>query len=213
MRFVRIAAILVGLFVVLWGAADVTSRIARTVLGPNAAQTIFAPAAATDVHAQEPSAAIATTTALGPITPAVLKIPAIGVNANIEQVGRKADGSMGTPSNFTDVAWYALGGEPGGHGNVVIDGHVDNALTKSGVFENLQQLQKGDYVTLEDTSGHAVVYQVSDVSAYPASSTPPDSLFISTGPSELILITCQGDWVASAHSFNERLVVTAEPAY
>ena len=215
MHWVRIAAILVGLFVVLWGAADITSRVANAALGKDALFGSFAPAAALDVPTAHGDTAVATTsaTSTGPITPAVLKIPAIGVNANIEQVGKKADGSMGTPSNFTDVAWYELGGQPGGQGNVVIDGHVDNALTKSGVFENLSQLQKGDYITVEDSSGHAVAYKVSTVQSFDASTTPSDSIFASRGPSQLILITCQGDWVPSQKSFNERLVVTAEPAY
>jgi sortase A len=111
------------------------------------------------------------------------------------------------------LAWYALGGQPGGAGNVVIDGHVDNALTTSGVFENLDQLQKGDYVTVEDNAGHAVAYKVSSVQYFDASSTPPDSIFAATGPSQLILITCEGEWVPSLKEFNQRLVVTAEPAY
>jgi sortase (surface protein transpeptidase) len=74
-------------------------------------------------------------------------------------------------------------------------------------------LQKGDYITVEDAAGHAVAYKVSTVQAFSASSTPSDSIFASTGPSQLILITCEGEWVPSAKSFNERLVVTAEPAY
>ena len=53
---------------------------------------------------------------------------------------------MGTPSTFYTVAWYSAGPKPGEPGNTVIDGHVNNALGLSGVFEHLGDVQIGDTI-------------------------------------------------------------------
>jgi hypothetical protein len=59
--------------------------------------------------------------------PTSLAIPAIGVNAAVEQVGVNAQGNMDVPRNPNNTAWYAPGARPGQQGNAVIAGHVDYA--------------------------------------------------------------------------------------
>jgi len=194
--YLRLAVVAVGVLCVLVGAADATSRLVNN-MGPDAAFLAFAPAAAINNF---------------PIVPARLKIPSLGVNAKVESVGIKDDGAMATPSNFDNVAWYSLGAKPGAQGSAVIAGHVNNALLKSGVFERLSQIKNGDYITVEDSAGKALVYKVSSVEEYQPDA-PTDALFATTGPSLLVLITCDGEWVPSARSYDKRLVVIAEPAY
>ena len=116
---------------------------------------------------------------------------------------------MGTPQNFGDVAWYSLGSKPGEPGNAVIDGHVNNALTKAGVFEHLTQIKLGDPISVTDSAGRSLNYKVTDIEEYPADTAPADSIFATTGPSQLVLITCDGDWVPADKSFSQRLVVFA----
>lgn len=200
----------IGLFVVLAGAADVTSRFSRSFLGENAAFTAFAPvvvlfnAGATDSLF---GAARATTT---PLVPATLSIPTIGVHAKVEQVGKKADGTMGTPQKFEDVAWYSLGAKPGEAGNAVFAGHVNNALTKAGVFEHLSLLKLGDTFSISDSSGRSLNYKVTDIEQYPADTAPAAAIFATTGPSRVVLITCDGDWVSADKTFSKRLVIFAQ---
>ena len=105
-----------------------------------------------------------------------------------------------------------IGAKPGAQGSAVFAGHVNNALLKSGVFERLSQIKNGDYITVEDSAGKALVYKVSSVEEYQPDA-PTDALFATTGPSRLVLITCDGEWVPSARSYDKRLVVIAEPAY
>jgi len=208
----QIVCAVVGVLVVLVGAADVTSRIARGAFGPNALFEAFAPAVAINnpLFVQNaPSALSITVASTTPIIPARLVIPVIGVNANVEQVGNNAAGSMGTPRTFGDVAWYMLGPKPGDPGNAVIDGHVNNALTTTGVFEHLSQLKPGDKIMLSDTSGNTLTYTVTSTVDYGTNNAPVASIFSNTGPSQLVLVTCDGTWVQSQHSFNERLVVYA----
>ena len=118
---------------------------------------------------------------------------------------------MATPTSFADVAWYALGGHPGSEGNTVFAGHVNNALTKSGVFGHLAQVGLGDYVTVSNADGHTLIYKVVSIDKYPANEAPAASIFATAGPSRLVLITCDGDWVQSEKTFDKRLVITAKP--
>ena len=196
-KITRTVLLCVGVLVILVGASDMVTRLAHNVFPENAASVAFGPAI---------------TTLAQPLVPARLDIPAIGVHATVEQVVVKADGSMGTPHNFTDVGWYSLGVKPGEPGNAVIDGHVNNALTTAGVFEHLGDLKAGDYVTVSDTGGHALVYKVGQVERYGADSAPLSDIFATAGPSQLVLITCDGDWVQAKHSFDKRLVVYASLA-
>jgi len=118
---------------------------------------------------------------------------------------------MATPTDFADVAWYAPGGRPGGTGNAVFAGHVNNALTTAGVFAHLKQVNLGDYVTVSDKDGYTIVYKITAIDQYPADEAPAASIFATEGPSQLVLITCDGDWVPTEKTFDKRLVITAVP--
>ena len=209
----RYVALGLGVFVVLFGAADVSSRLAHSAFGSNASLYSFAPAITLLGTNNAERGVIATSTAHAasttPLVPVRLQIPSIGVNAKVEQVGKKDDGSMGTPSTFGDVAWYAPGQAPGQAGNAVIDGHVNNALTTAGVFMHLSQIALGDTVTVLNASGTKMDFVVTNIEEVPADSAPAASIFATTGPSQLVLITCDGSWVQSAKSFDKRLVVFA----
>jgi len=56
--------------------------------------------------------------------------------------------NIGTPNNFTDVAWYSAGVVPGEVGSTIIVGHVDNGLGMAGVFIHLADIEMGDQVTI-----------------------------------------------------------------
>jgi LPXTG-site transpeptidase (sortase) family protein len=210
----RIAATTIGLFVIIVGAADVASRLAHAAFGANANLMVFAPVALLG-NSSLGSSFFGTSTPQqhDPLVPARLTIPVIGVSAAVEAVGKKADGSMATPQKFGDVAWYSLGSKPGQAGNAVIAGHVNNALTTAGVFEHLSQVVIGDSVEVADSAGKTLTYKVTEIDEYPANEAPADTIFATTGPSQLVLITCDGDWVQSAHSFDKRLVVIAALQY
>ncbi len=205
-----IAATVVGVCVVVFGAADVSSRVARAVFGDKASLYTFGPVAlingVTPTTAAPAQTHAATTT---PLVPVRLQIPSIGVDAAVEQVGKKDDGTMGTPQKFGNVAWYAPGPLPGQAGNAVIDGHVNNALTTAGVFEHLSQIALGDNIVVLNASGTPVTFIVNKVQEYPADMAPSASIFATTGPAGLVLITCDGSWVPSQKSFDKRLVVFA----
>jgi sortase A len=192
-----------GIFVVLVGLINVVTRFsAQLHISGDAVQTAFAPLGSL------PSAftAVASTT---PLIPARLSIPSIGVHADVEQVGKKADGSMATPSSFETVGWYKLGARPGQEGNAIIAGHVNNALTRAGVFEHLSDVKLGDTVVVEDAEGRTLSYVVSHTAQYKTDEAPTD-IFTAEGPTQLVLITCDGQWDAAARSYDKRFVVYAQ---
>jgi len=197
---------------VLVGLADVTSRMAQSVLGEDALFDAFAPAAAPRPASATPAAAAGTTTT-GVLVPARLKVPGLGIDAKVEEVGQRGDGAMGTPADFMNVGWWSEGSKPGERGSAVFAGHVNNALTKPGVFEHLSQIKKGDYITVSDTGGRTLVYEVQEIALYETDRAPLARIFARTGPSQLVLITCEGDWLEEEQSFDKRLVVIARPAY
>lgn len=203
-HYVRYAAIAVGILCVLVGLADLTTRLANSV-GDDAGFLAFAPAAALNTP-------LAPTSTPGTIIPARLRVPSIGVDAKVVATGLKDDGSMDTPKDFRDISWYSPGAKPGADGSAVFAGHVNNALTSAGVFQHLSQVKQGDYVTLADAAGKTKVYRVSSVTEYPADAAT-DQLFATSGPEQIVLITCDGEWVPKAHTFDKRLVVVAKPAY
>ncbi len=206
---VRWFLVAVGGLVILVGAVNLFSRAFEYVGGADATRTAFQPLGMLDSTQAFPNnvSLVATTT---PIIPAHVKIPSIGVDANIEEVGEKDDGSMETPKSFQNIGWYTLGPKPGSGGNAVMAGHVNNALTTSGVFEHLSDVKVGDYITVADSTGKTLIYIVTQTAQYNLDSAPTSAIFSQTGPSQLVLITCDGAWDAAAHSYNKRLVVYAK---
>jgi len=139
--------------------------------------------------------------------PVRLKIPALSIDANVQQVGRTKAGAVGIPSNFTDVAWYQYSPVPGALGNALIDGHLDNAISLPGVFKHLSDIQPGDDIYVVNASGQELHFTVTKTESIPYNATSTDEIFSTSSAAHLILITCQGTWDQSIKEYSNRLVV------
>lgn len=141
--------------------------------------------------------------------PARLIIPAIGVNASIEEVNVTADGDLDVPRKnpWTDTGWYASGPSPGDQGSAVIDGHLDRPGGYPAVFWFLRNLQPGNEVLIENTRGQTFRFRVIDVAFYSPRDAPIQEIFANNSGKYLNLITCAGDWIPSQHQTTLRLVV------
>ncbi|HET9641257.1 MAG TPA: class F sortase [Candidatus Paceibacterota bacterium] len=159
-----------------------------------------------------PSLASAAASIPSAVKPVRLIVPALGIDANVQQLGINAKGAMMAPSNFTDVGWYRYGTVPGHVGSAVIDGHVDNGLGLDGVFKHLGDVQKGDDIYIEDQNGKKLHFIVDDVQIYPFDASPAQKIFGQTDSARLNLITCAGTWVKGQRTYNERLVVYSKLA-
>jgi sortase (surface protein transpeptidase) len=142
--------------------------------------------------------------------PSRLSIPALSINAHVQYVGINAKGNIGTPNNFTDVAWYSYGVVPGATGTAVIDGHVDNGLGLAGIFKHLSNIQIGDEVDVITNGGTKMSFVVTTIQTYDYQNVPAQAIFGTSSASRFLnLITCDGAWVQGGDTYNERLIVTA----
>lgn len=141
--------------------------------------------------------------------PTRLIIPAIGINANIEQVGILPNGDMATPAQnpWEDTGWYKAGPPPGERGSAVIDGHLDRPGGYPAVFWYLRDLHVGDTVLVINRAGKAVHFHVTRIELYTPQTAPIQDIFGNRGGTYLNLITCAGDWIPSEHQTTLRLVV------
>lgn len=140
--------------------------------------------------------------------PKRLRIPVINVDSVIEFVNTAPDGKMETPKNPADVAWYELGARPGEIGSAVITGHYGVRKDGQGsVFDDLNKLNPGDRVYVEDESGKSISFVVRESRNY-SSNADALRVFISDdGKAHLNLITCEGVWNKNSKSYSQRLVV------
>jgi LPXTG-site transpeptidase (sortase) family protein len=141
--------------------------------------------------------------------PVRLIIPAIAINAPVEEVGTQANADLATPTQnpWQDVGWYNLGPQPGERGSAVIDGHLDRPGGFPAVFWHLRDLHVGDEVLVKNSSGITLRFQVTRIEFYPPQDAPIQDIFGNWGGTYLNLITCAGDWIPSQHQTNMRLVV------
>lgn len=141
-----------------------------------------------------------------PALPLWLRIPALRIDARVQQVGRTAAGLMANPNNFYDVGWYIGGARPGQEGSAVIAGHVDNALGLDGIFKHLNDLVVGDDVYV-DTTGETLHFRVTRTMIYSYDNVPVNELFTKTDGVYLNLVTCSGTWLFKQRTYDHRLVV------
>ena len=145
----------------------------------------------------------------GPITPARLRIPSIGVDAWIGAVGLRGDGSMDVPDNLWTSSWLAKGPRPGQAGNAVIAGH--RGVGTPALFSHLENVRAGDRIYVSDAAGNELIYVVTGVASLDLSRSTQVAVFGPTTAQQLVLITCFGRYVASARTYDHRLVVFSRP--
>src|SRR6266480_3445478 len=138
-----------------------------------------------------------------------LLIPSIGVNASIESVGVRPDGTMETPAQrpWNDVGWYNSGPRPGERGSAVIAGHLDRPGGNPAVFWRLRDLHTGDSVLVIDASGKALRFQVTRIIFFQPQDAPVQDVWAIRLGAFLNLTTCAGDWIPTQHQTALRLVV------
>jgi sortase (surface protein transpeptidase) len=139
--------------------------------------------------------------------PSRIQIPAIGVDANIQDVGIGKTGNMAVPTNYTDVGWYRYGTVPGQVGSAVIDGHVDNGAGLAAVFKRLGELQRGDDIYILTETGRKLHFKVEEIGHYSLADVPLQALFNRKDAPRLNLITCEGTWIPSKKEYDERMIV------
>ncbi|HYF96543.1 MAG TPA: class F sortase [Patescibacteria group bacterium] len=143
-------------------------------------------------------------------SPKKIKINKLSVNALVRALGTKENGELKAPSNIYDTGWYNQSAKPGEHGAMLIDGHY-RGPTKPGVFKNINNLVKGDVITIERGDGKTFDYKVVKTEVYDADKVPMASALVPIEPGKpgLNLITCGGKYNPSTKLYDERIMVFA----
>ena len=140
--------------------------------------------------------------------PVRVEIPSIGVASSLDRLGRAPDGTVEVPREWEVAGWYAPGPRPGDPGSAVILGHVDS---KGGpaVFYRLHQLRRGDQIKIARSDGSAVGFVVQRTEQYPKDRFPTDEVYYPTLTPTLRLVTCGGDFDATAGHYRSNVIVFA----
>lgn len=191
-----------------WGCA--ISLLLLTGCAAQAPDAVSEPTASVAVASPVPTPTVAPSVTPLPVgvAPSRVVIPRILLDEPLIDLGLTADGGMEVPSDFGDVGWYAPGGRPGGHGPLVIAGHVDSR-TGAAVFDRLRELAVDDTVDIVDVEGGLHTYRVVEVADYAKAAFPTVRVFGASAADELRLITCGGDFDASVGSYEDNRVVFA----
>jgi hypothetical protein len=157
----------------------------------------------------ETFAPVTTPKSLAHATAARIRVPAVGIDAPLMNVGLDSDGWIAAPppEDPNLAGWYQNGISPGERGTAVIVGHVDNR-TGPAVFYGLGSVQRGNRVEVPRLDGSTAVFEVYGVEVYSKADFPGAKVYGDTGHAELRVITCGGVY-SQADGYDANVVVFA----
>lgn len=196
-----ITAIAVGAAGVILGGGILRGGVATPppAVGPGRPADIPVP---TVTDLASPSAARA-----APL-PVALRIPAIGVNTRLVDLGLTPAGTIEVPADPAVAGWYTRSPRPGAIGSSIILGHVDS-LYGSAVFYRLSHLHPGARVYIRRADRSLAVFRVDAVRMYDKSRFPTTAVYGPTPDAELRLVTCGGSFAQTLKSYLSNIVVYA----
>jgi sortase (surface protein transpeptidase) len=142
--------------------------------------------------------------------PVRLRIPAIGVDSPVVDIGVDAAGVLVPPPTADQVGWFTGGPAPGDTGPALLAAHVDSRAGP-GVFFRLIDLRAGDQISVERADQTSVAFTVVSTSRVPKSAFPTELVYAPLPVPMLRLITCGGTFDRAAHSYRDNVIVEAAP--
>ncbi len=145
-----------------------------------------------------------------PFVPTSLSLAAFHVTAAVEPV-LTAGGVLAPPDDPARIGWWGAGSLAGAAaGTTVVVGHVDGPAGPGALYR-LVHARPGDRVTVAGSNGEHVTYAVTSLQYHGKGDPLPTSLFTSTGPPHLVLISCGGAFDRSDDQYADNVVVQASP--
>ncbi|MEV0826291.1 class F sortase [Nonomuraea rubra] len=145
-----------------------------------------------------------------PSTPIRLVIKRLGINAPIQSVGLKRDGTIQVPpsENHNLVGWYRNMSTPGEVGPAVLLGHKDTR-TRAAVFARLPELKNGDTIEVKRQDKTTAVFTVGGVEQADKQTFPTQRVYGEQQNAQLHLITCGGTYDRSTGHYTDNVIVYA----
>ncbi|WP_030602373.1 class F sortase [Streptomyces fulvoviolaceus] len=152
--------------------------------------------------------------ALGRSVPVRLRIPAIGVDTTLMQLGLASDGSVQVPpiGAHDRAGWYRNSPTPGQTGPSVILGHVTVGSYGDGVFRRLGELRRGHRIAARLENGTTAGFTVTDVRTVAKADFPAEAVYGNVNRPELRLITCGGPRTGDGYRDNVIVFAALAPA-
>lgn len=190
------------------GALAVGLLVGYFVFGGTDAVATRSPAAA-DVPSSA-GAAPHVVTALVRAEPVQVDIPAIEVSSSLVDLGLNGDGTLEVPVDFAKAGWFTGGNFPGDPQGppALIAGHVDD-YSGPAVFYRLTELVVGDEVHVIRADNTVAVFSVTQSQQFPKDQFPAEQVYAPVDASEIVLITCTGEFNEDARSYRDNYVVRA----
>lgn len=143
------------------------------------------------------------------VHPVRVRVPEIGVDAAVIDLGVTAEGTLEVPEDFAVTGWYTGRALPGEIGPSIVVGHVDS-YTGPAVFFHLRDLDPGQFIKIDRSDGFVAWFRVSRVQVVDKDEFPTAAVYGATTKPELRLITCGGDFDRSVRSYEGNLIVFAD---
>ena len=147
--------------------------------------------------------------------PATLQVPDLGVESPVVRTSMDASSSIIVPEDVLLTGWFDGSQRLGArHGSTVIVGHRDSASQGSGALYAIEELPIGSRITVVGLDGTDYDFTVDSVEFVDKATLPREAprIFTRSGPYRLVLITCGGDFDASAGSYLSNVIITAAPS-
>lgn len=159
----------------------------------------------------DPEQAVLSAYSVAPDNPRMLHIDKININARVLPMGVNPDNSVQAPVNIFDAGWYNDSAKPGDIGAVFINAHASGP-TRQGLFAYLDTLTKGDKLKIEKGDGTFINYRVVYVETVDLKKVDMRKVLLPYGNTlrGLNLMTCSGEWVQDAQTYDKRTVVYTE---
>lgn len=151
---------------------------------------------------------VVSTPSLAAAPPVRVRIPAIGVDSALVELGLQNDGTLQVPDDGSVAGWFTGAPTPGEHGPAVIAAHVDWNHAP-GVFFHLRDLEPGDEVAVDRADGSTARFVVLGVEQYSKNAFPTERVYGDIDHAGLRLITCGGSFDRAARSYRDNVVVYA----
>jgi hypothetical protein len=140
--------------------------------------------------------------------PTQVTISSIDAELSVVPTGVTPDGLMEIPDDPRVAGWYRYGPDPlADAGAMVVSAHIDSK-ERIGPLARLGQVSPGDEVVVS-TADEEVRYVIERVDSYPKTVIDLDAVFTRDGAPRLHIVSCGGEWDASAGSYEDNIVAVA----
>jgi LPXTG-site transpeptidase (sortase) family protein len=145
--------------------------------------------------------------------PIRVSIQSLSVQSNVMPVSSYG-GVMEIPEDISKVGWYVGASSPGdAQGSAVLVGHRDGVGSGRGAFYGIEELERGDAISITTSEGIQLTYSVVEVDVVDKDSIEDIAtlIFTRSGDPRLTLITCGGAYVKNDGGYESNVIVTAIP--